>query len=83
MHTYTESEAQNRFGELLDQLQQGPVRVLRQGQEAGFLISAEDYEIVRKARVERLLQTLQQSAERAEANGMTEEILQELLKDES
>lgn len=47
------------------------------------MISAEDDEIVRKARLERLLQTMQQSAERAEANGLTEEILQELLKDES
>jgi hypothetical protein len=47
------------------------------------MVSAEDYEQMRKFYANRLLQTLRKAGEEATAKGLTEEKLAELLADES
>jgi antitoxin Phd len=42
MLTYTAAEARNRFGEVLDKSQRGPVQVTRRGRPVAFIVSADD-----------------------------------------
>lgn len=43
MHTVTSVEAQNRFGELLDNAQREPVAITRRGRTAAYIVSGEAY----------------------------------------
>ena len=83
MKTYTANEAKTRFGEFIDQAQREPVRVMRHDRVVGVMVSAEDYEAMRAFYADRLRQTLRETAAAAAAAGMTEEILEQLLADES
>ena len=83
MQTYTANEAKTRFGEFLDRVQREPVRVMRHDRVVGVMVSAEDYEAMRRFYADRLRQTLRETAEGAAAAGITEEKLAELLADES
>ena len=81
MQTYTANEAKTRFGEFLDRVQREPVRVMRHDRVVGVMVSAEDYEAMRRFYADRLRQTLRETAEGAAAAGLTEEKLAELLAD--
>ena len=83
MRTYSASEAKTRFGELLDQSQHAPVRVKRYGRVVGVMVSAEDYEAMRAFYANRMLQTMNETAEAAERAGLTPEKLNELLADKN
>ena len=83
MKTFTAHEAKTRFGELLDRVQRGPVRVMRHDRVVGVMVSAEDYEAMRTVYADRLRKTLRETTAAAAAAGMTEEILEQLLADES
>ena len=67
----------------LDRVQREPVRVMRHDRVVGVMVSAEDYEAMRRFYADRLRQTLRETAEGAAAAGLTEEKLAELLADES
>lgn len=83
MQTYTANQAKTRFGEFLDRAQREPVRVMRHERVVGVMVSAEDYEAMRAFYVDRLGRTLDESAAAAAKAGMTGEILERLLADES
>lgn len=83
MFTYTADQARVRFDEMLDQIQQGPIRVVSQNKVVGVMVSAEDYEAVRQFYVNRLVKTMNETANSAAAAGLTPEILDSLLADES
>lgn len=83
MQTFTANEAKTRFGEFLDRAQREPVRVMRHDRVVGVMVSAEDYEAMRAFYADRLLKTMDQTAETAERAGLTPEKLAELLADES
>ena len=83
MQTYTANEAKTRFGEFLDRVQREPVRVMRHDRVVGVMVSAEDYEAMRAFYADRLRKTMNETAAAAAAAGMTEEILEQLLADES
>lgn len=83
MRTFTANEAKTRFGELLDRVQREPVRITRHNREVGVMVSPEDYAAMREFFANRLAQTMQNTARKAEDNGLTEEVLQQLLADES
>ena len=83
MQTYTANEAKTRFGELLDRAQREPVRVTRHNRVVGVMVNAEDYEAMRQFYADRLLKTMDRTAETAERAGLTLEKLAELLADES
>jgi prevent-host-death family protein len=69
MQTYTANEAKTRFGEFLDRVQREPVRVMRHDRVVGVMVSAEDYEAMRRFYADRLRQTLRETAEGAAAAG--------------
>jgi prevent-host-death family protein len=83
MQTYTANEAKTRFGEFLDRVQREPVRVMRHDRVVGVMVSAEDYEAMRQFYADRLLKTMNDTAEAAERAGLTPGKLNELLADES
>lgn len=43
MKTLTATDAKNRFGELIDMAQAGPVRVQRQGRDVAVVLSPEEF----------------------------------------
>lgn len=83
MHTYTANEAKTRFGEFLDRAQREPVRVMRHERVVGVMVSAQDYEAMRAFYADRLRGTLDESAAAAAQAGMSEDVLESLLADES
>lgn len=83
MQTFTANEAKTRFGEFLDRAQRAPVGVLKHDRLVGVMVSAQDYESMRAFYADRLQKTLEESAAHAAAAGMTPEILEQLLADES
>lgn len=43
MRTFSASDAKNRFGQLIDMAQAGPVRVQRQGRDVAIVMSPEEF----------------------------------------
>ena len=68
---------------MLDKAQRQPVQVTRHDRVVGVMVSAEDYEAMRRYYAEQLTQSMDALGEEAERNGLTPEILEQLLADES
>jgi prevent-host-death family protein len=83
MRTISAIEAKNRFGQLLDAAQRAPVTVTKKGRPAAVVMSVEDYERMRGAGWKRLLETMASARQQAAERGLTDELLDELLADES
>ena len=76
-------DAKNRFGQLLDAAQRAPVRVTKNGRGITVMLSVEHYERLRGVAWDRLTSAMDAMAEEAEASGLTDAKLAELLHDES
>ncbi len=83
MQTYTANEAKTRFGEFLDRVQREPVRVMRHERVVGVMVSADDYEAMQAFYADRLRKTMDETAQQAEKAGLTPQVLNQLLADES
>ncbi len=83
MQTFTANEAKTQFGQFIDMAQREPVRVVRRDSVVGVMVSAQDYEAMREFYANRLQHTLRETAVEAERAGMTPELLEALLRDES
>ena len=83
MTTVTALEAKNRFGKLLEMAQRGPVTVTKNGRPSAVVLSEDEYERLRKLGVEELLRHMDKMGAEAKARGMTDEILEELLAEDS
>lgn len=53
MRTVTSVEAQNHFGELLDNAQREPISITRRGRPVAFIVSPQDMEELTSARSKR------------------------------
>lgn len=83
MKTFTALEAKNRFGQLIDAAQQGPVTVTRQGRPSVVIVSAEEYQRRQSRAWRNLLTIMDKTGRYATEQGLTEEKLDQLLADES
>ena len=83
MQSMSANEAKTQFGHFIDLAQREPVRVLRRDRVVGVMVSAQDYEAMRAFYANRLLHTLVDTADQAQRAGLTPELLDELLQDES
>jgi prevent-host-death family protein len=83
MRTISSIDARTRFGQLLDAAECAPVTVTRKGRPAAVVMSVEDYERLRGAAWNRLSETMDTARTQAAARGLTDELLAELLADES
>lgn len=83
MQTINANEAKTHFGRLLDEVQREPVRVARHNRVVGVMVSAQDYEAMRRFYADRLRHTLERTAQEAADNGLTEAELDQMLSDDS
>jgi len=83
MKSVTALEAKNRLGEVLEAAQRQPVSITRNGRPSVVMISAESYARRQRMARERMRQALQRAGEHAAAQGMNENVLDQLLADES
>ena len=83
MKVVTALEAKTRFGEVLEAAQRQPVSITRNGRPSVVMISAESYARRQRMARERLRQALHRAGEHAAAQGLNENVLDELLVDES
>ena len=79
MQSFTANQAKTQFGQFLDTAQREPVQVMKHDRVVGVMVSAKDYEAMRTFYADRLQHRLAQSAQLAEAAGLTENKLDELL----
>lgn len=83
MKIVTSLEAKNRFGEVMEAAQRQPVSITRNGRPSVVVISAESYARRQRMARERLRQAMQRSGEHAATQGMNDDVLDQLLADES
>jgi prevent-host-death family protein len=83
MQEITAKEAKNRFGQLLESAQRGPIQVTRNGRPVGVMMSVQQFERLRGAAWERLTATMDALGREASARGLTDAKLESLLADES
>ena len=83
MQTFSANQAKTQFGHFIDLAQREPVRVMRHDRVVGVMVSAQDYEAMRAFYANRLQHTMTESSAAAEQAGMTPELLDKLLRDDS
>ena len=81
MQSFTANQAKTQFGQFLDTAQREPVQVMKHDRVVGVMVSAKDYEAMRLFYADRLQHRLTQSAQLAEAAGLSENKLDELLSE--
>ncbi|HTD55114.1 MAG TPA: type II toxin-antitoxin system Phd/YefM family antitoxin [Silvibacterium sp.] len=81
MRAISATDAKQNLAALLDAAQREPVMIRRHDRDVAVLLSADQYERMRGARVEEFQRFCDRVAEQAKARGMNEEVLEEILRD--
>lgn len=81
MQTLSATEAKQKFAALLDTAQREPVRIQRHDRDIAVLVSAEEFKRLTGDRWAEFNRLADLAAAQAEANGLTAEILAEILAD--
>ena len=79
MSTVSATHAKQNFAAILDQSQREPVRIQRHDREVAVLVSSEEFERMHQNRWAEFNRLSALAAKQAKANGLTEEILSEIL----
>jgi len=79
MITVSATYAKQNFAAIIDAAQREPVRIRRHDRDLAVLVSAEEYDQLRKDRWAEFNRLSAIAAEQAKASGLTEEKLAEIL----
>jgi len=83
MKSFTALEAKNRLGQVIDAAQREPVTITRQGRPSVVVLSADEYQRRQSRAWRNLLAVAEETGRYAREQGLTEEVLDQLLADES
>ena len=83
MRTMTEQEAREQFGAALEASRSGPVLIRKDQEDVAVLVSLRDFQRLRTIRADRFNALCDEVAARAAERGLTDEILEDLLRDVS
>ena len=81
MKTVTATDAKQRFAAVIDAAQREPVVIRRQNRDVAVIMSAEEYDRIRGAKIDEFDRFCDRVSAQAKARGLTEKILADLLKD--
>jgi prevent-host-death family protein len=81
MTTISATQAKQNFAALLDQAQREPVRIRRHDRDVAVLVSADEYERLRRNRWDEFNRLASIAAEQAKSRGITESVLDNILAD--
>ena len=71
----------NNASSLLDAAQREPVLIRRQNRDVAVIMSAQEYERIRRINIDELERTMDRISAQSAARSMTEKILADILKD--
>jgi prevent-host-death family protein len=81
MRSVSATDAKQRLAALLDAAQREPILIRRQNRDVAVIMSAEEYERIRKINVAEFQKFCDRIGSDAAKRGMTAEILADILKD--
>ncbi|HEX3741043.1 MAG TPA: type II toxin-antitoxin system Phd/YefM family antitoxin [Terriglobales bacterium] len=81
MRSVSATDAKQRLAALLDAAQREPILIRRQNRDVAVIMSAEEYERIRKINVAEFQKFCDRIGSGAAKRGMTAEILGDILKD--
>jgi prevent-host-death family protein len=82
MPTVSATHAKQNFAAMIDAAQREPVCIQRHERDIAVLISAEEYENIRRLRAQELIRLTDEAGRYAESKGMTDELFEQLMADE-
>lgn len=82
MEHISATEAKQAFAAVLDKAQREPVIIRKQNRDVAVMMSVQDYERMRRLNIQEFQSFRIAMGEKARARGLTDDILQDLLKDD-